>query len=165
MEKQNISSDKITDQAFSRLMITSFLAMFVCICMLCGATYAWFTAGTSSKSNTLTTGKFALDINVTDGDSNVLSANENNEYHLNANGSYTVTLKVSNFTTVTRGYCIVTIEGDAYTTQAVYKANSEVPFTFTVNTADSNVNVTFEAVWGIPSDIDVDVTNNVINLQ
>ncbi len=165
MEKQNISSDKITDQAFSRLMITSFLAMFVCICMLCGATYAWFTAGTTSTSNTLKTGNFDLDIKVTDSASNALLANEDDEYELSANGTYAVTLKVADSTTVTRGYCIVTIAGDTYMTQAVYKANSEVPFTFTINTADSNVSITFEAVWGIPSNVDVDETNNVINLQ
>ena len=164
MEKQNISSDKITDQAFSRLMITSFLAMFVCICMLCGATYAWFTAGTASVGNTLNTGNFSLDVTVTDGALNALLESDDG-YELMANSSYTVTLKVSDSTTVTRGYCIVTIAGDTYTTQAVYKANPEVPFTFTINTADSNVNVTFEAVWGIPSNVDVDETNNVINIQ
>ena len=66
MKVQNPNNHTLTDKAFSRFLITSVLGILICITCLCSATWAWFSADTSSGSNTLSSGKFDLDISLTD---------------------------------------------------------------------------------------------------
>ena len=70
MEKQNNKTDKLTDKAFSRLVITSVIGILVCIACLCSTTFAWFTGATESNTNTVISGNFDLirPVVVFDGD-------------------------------------------------------------------------------------------------
>ena len=64
MDKQNKNTDKLTDKAFSRMMLTSVLGILVCLVCLCSTTWAWFTADVSNNSNTIGTGQFNLEVSV-----------------------------------------------------------------------------------------------------
>jgi uncharacterized membrane protein YdbT with pleckstrin-like domain len=52
-EKNNISPEnvKLTDKAFSRLLITSVVAILFLVACLCSTTYAWFVQDISSGEN------------------------------------------------------------------------------------------------------------------
>ena len=113
MEEQNRSNDRLTDKAFSRLMISSLLGVFMCIVCLCSASWAWFSADTSNHKNTLVTGKFGLDVAVVDESERAVSVTKNADgsslcYFSDA-GVYTVTLAMSQDTTVNKGFCVFNI--------------------------------------------------------
>ena len=51
MKKQN--NEKLSDEAFARLALTSILGILVCIICLCSTTYTWFSGSVQVDSNTL----------------------------------------------------------------------------------------------------------------
>ncbi len=153
MEKQNNNTDKLTDKAFSRLMLTSVLGILVCIMCLCSATWAWFSADTSADGNKVSSGQFDLTVSVTDASSEVTTLTENavgkTVYTFDSIGVYTVTLKMTDDTTVTKGFCTLDVGNDTYYTASI---NAETdPFTFTIDIKEAGVTVTFSPAWGYPS--------------
>ncbi len=153
MEQQNNKPDKLTDKAFSRLMLTSVLSILVCIVCVCSATWAWFSADTSSSGNKLATGKFDLTVSVTDESSVVTTLAENavgkTVYTFENVGVYTLKLKMTDDTTVTKGFCTLVVGDDTYYTASI---NAETdPFTFTIDVKEAGVTVMFSPAWGYPS--------------
>ena len=129
MEQQEKNNDKLTDKAFSRLMLTSVLGILLCIACLCSATWAWFSTDVASSQNTLKAGVFDLVVAVADDASQPVPVTKN------ANGAYvctlgaatyTVTLSVSEDTTVTKGYCVITVNGTTYTESYAYDRDNRV---------------------------------------
>lgn len=167
MEKQNNNPVTLTDKAFSRLIISSILAIIVCIFALCGATFAWFTSSTTSENNNIKSGIFELDVSITDETLTDVTVTKFSDgiqsCTLGANGTYTVTLDVSDTATVSRGHCIVTIETTDYKTESIYLADDR-SLSFTIVTADRDVSVSFDAVWGSPNISDV-YEGDVIDLR
>lgn len=153
MEKQNKSADKITEKAFSRLMITSVLGILVCIMCLCMTTYAWFTGNVSSGNNEIkSASECLLSVSVyKDGEEEAV-ANvdlENAVTRVCDEGVYTVTLTLPKESA--SGYLVLTVGDDAYYTDYLYRSDSTdqtLTFTLYVEAAQS---VTFTARWGIYS--------------
>lgn len=153
MEQQNNKPDKLTDKAFSRLMLTSVLGILVCIMCLCSATWAWFSVNTSSSGNKVSSGQFDLTVSVADASSEVTTLSENTlgktVYTFENIGVYTVKLKMTEDTTVTKGFCTLDVGNDTYYTASI---NAETdPFTFTIDVKEAGVTVTFSPAWGYPS--------------
>jgi len=150
LEKQNNYTENLTDKAFSRLIFTSLFAVFICIFALCGVTYAWFTTTTTSNTNTLKSGVFDLDVTAVDASSADVTVTTDaagvKSAVLTGGVTYTVSLKTTGTTNVSRGHCVVKIGGKTYHTGTVLKSDT-VPFTFTITPA-ADGKVTFEAVWG-----------------
>ena len=176
MEQQNKPKEKLTDKAFSRLVLTSILGILVCIICLCSTTYAWFSGEKKSEQNTINSGKFDLTVSVTKvGDTTVIDPTNPGaddgvwEYDLPA-GKYTVTLKATAETTV-KGHCVVTIgNGTAKHTDAIindYCAAKQGlpksdPFVFEIEVeaaADQTTRVVIKSQWGIA--VNPDISNTV----
>lgn len=51
MEKQNNKNGKLMDEAFTRLVVMSLLAVCICIVCLCSTTFAWFSDSVPSNGN------------------------------------------------------------------------------------------------------------------
>lgn len=152
MEDNSKNKFKMTDKAFSRLLITSVLGIILCITCLCSATWAWYSAGASSSSNTLGSGKFDLDVTVVDENNAqgvTQSSLQNNAFTLENASTYTVTLKTTDDTTVTKGFCTIRVGDDVYYTDSLYK--TEPTFTFKIQTLTDDVAVSFSPAWGLPS--------------
>ena len=156
------SDEKITEQAFSQGLIISFLSIFLCIIALCSATYAWFTTDLSSGSNVIESSRFALDIEVKDanGDAVIVQDNEDGTFtcSLEAVGTYTVILKMTDDTTASKGYCDVLVgTSDKKQTQPISddSAIGVNPFTFTVEATSINTVVTFVPKWGISAEAEI----------
>ena len=151
LAKYNNKTDQLTEKAFSRFIFMSVLTIVLCIFGLCGTTYAWFTASTDSNENVVKSGVFELDIRITDPLGAEVSANRNARgnatYSLGAETTYTVTLSVSDKTTVSRGYCTVYVNDDAYNTETIHRTAGE-PYVFTIETAHSGATVSFDVSWG-----------------
>ena len=158
MEEQQKNTDKLTDKAFSRLMLTSVLGILLCIACLCSATWAWFSADVSSNENTLKAGVFDLAVSVTDASAQPVTVTHS------ANGAYacslgtavyTVKLAVSEDTTVTKGYCVITINGTAYKT-ATLEAGVTESISFTLDVQNAEITVSFMPSWGMPAHYDIE---------
>lgn len=165
MEKQNKSADKITDKAFSRLMLTSVLGILVCIMCLCSATWAWFSTDISNDSNTLGTGKFGLCVAITDANGASVTISERDDgtsvCTLGEAGQYTVTLTMTEDTTVTKGFCSIKVAGRSYQTASITVEGTN-PFVFTLDAAKDGMTVTLSPAWGLPANADVEYGGTLV---
>ena len=164
--------EKITEKAFSQGLLISVLSILLCIVALCSITYAWFTGGTSSNSNKLTSGSFDVSVSVikTSGADGTLIENsvamialDDGSYKLSMPGTYTVTLTPSDDATV-KGYCIVTIDTNkVYRTDVILDSEmvdesyteATAPFTFTIVVDKIDTVVKFEPHWGVLVEPDI----------
>ena len=167
MEKQNIDTKKLTDKAFSRLLLISVLSILVCIVCLCSATWAWFSAGTSSAGNTISSGKFALDVEVEDSTSVAVDLTETDGGIFactlgDADTTYTVTVQMSADSTATKGFCTVKVGDDSYYTASINETTASL--TFYIKPTEANMTVTFVSVWGLPSATDLIEPNETLTI-
>lgn len=109
--------------------------------------YAWFQASFVSTDNSITAGTFNLAVSVTSNETSV-SPDANNTYTLSKGTEYTITLTASGGA---KGYC--TIEGGTTTYNTAQIAPDDT-FTFTL-IPDAEAGYTFEAHWGTPAQVDI----------
>ena len=166
--------EKITEKAFSQSLIISVVSILLCIVALCSMTYAWFTAETTSSSNTLKSGSFDITVNIAKTNGGVSTASEtvifeNGKCNLTEAGTYTVTLTTTD-TTKVKGYCVVTINGtQAYRTGVIVNEaalNDEYqivtnPFAFTIKTNQPDSVVEIVACWGVPAEPTINTTEPI----
>jgi hypothetical protein len=125
-------------------------------------TYAWFTEETVSSKNTITSGFFDLDVDVTklNDDTEITPTNEDKN-----NGTFSYTLPKDTYNIVldlndkstAKGYCIVKIdEVEKHTYVIIGKdtANREEydknePFKFTLIVTEDDTVVEFKQHWGV----------------
>ena len=160
------NNEKITDKAFLQSLFISVISILLCLVALCSMSYAWFTEGTSSSSNTLMSGSFALDISVSQSDNDVATASaivvsevsgEKGIYTctLPTSGKYLVTLTCGDSTA--KGHCTVKINGCEKNTAVIIGASTankgsyaiNDPFAFTIQTTENDTVVEFRPVWGV----------------
>ena len=171
--------EKITEKAFSQSLIISVVSILLCLVALCSMTYAWFTAETTSSSNTLTSGSFDVTIAVSKVENNVATAStgtidpeSNTEgkytYKLQQPGTYEITLTLTNESTV-KGHCAVTINGgeEQHTaaiigTNTANVENKEItdPFKFKI-TITKETTVVLEPRWGVVVNADIDCNEEI----
>ncbi len=147
MKKQNKTTDNLTDKAFSRLVLTSILGIFVCIVCLCSTTFAWFVESADSDGNKIKMAeRCALTVTVTQ-DKTVLQ-NIESGIELKAGLEYTVTLVLPPNTS--SGYCLITAGDSTYYTEYIQGHKDEgarkLSFKLMVKTTQE---VTFISHWGI----------------
>ena len=159
------NNEKITDRAFLHSFIVSIISILICIVALCSLTYAWFSAGVSSAGSSIAGSRFALDIKVVnnaDDSDVVLTENDKGAFTCTlAEGEYTVTLKMTDDTTASKGFCDIKIDlNEVFHTSPVSKDETigHDPLSFTVKIVGESVSVTFVPKWGISS-TDVPVEN------
>ncbi len=163
--------EKITEKAFSRSLCVSVLSILLCLILLCSMTYAWFTDGTSSGGNTLTSASFGLEkpqvVQADDASVNIeVLPGENGVWRCtlpNKEEKYTVILTLDADSTA-KGHCVVSINGKDQKTAAIigdrtvnregYPENSS-PFTFTIQTTENDTVVEFRPVWGVVAEPDI----------
>ena len=155
--KSNVdnTNEKLTDKAFSRLMLTSILGILVCIVCLCSCTWAWYNTNVSANENKLGSGRFALDISITDSIGAPIDTYKQTNGTLcliTEPGIYTATLKMTEDSTVEKGFCVIKVAGVEYSTASI-KRIAETPFTFTIDAtaATHGVSITFTDAWGSPA--------------
>lgn len=151
MEKQQ-NKEKLSDRAFARLILTSFLSIAMCIICLCSTTWAWFSESVPSSNNEIkTAGECQLSVSVKeDGENETQLDNIENGVELKEGASYTVTLSLPKGSA--SGYCIISTDTQKYYTDFIKRHDDEqakmITFTLTVATTKK---VYFTTHWGIYS--------------
>ena len=164
MKKDNI--DKLTDKAFMRLLITSVLAICLCVVCLCSTTWAWFTDGDTAASNSITASQCLMVVTI---DGREYEYGDPREFNVDitAGGYCDVAMTIP--ANSASGYCIIEYDrnGDGtvtdderfYTQQVSNTLTSEpvrnVSFRITSATATT---VKIIPRWGISS-YDASVSN------
>ena len=144
MEKQDKSTDKLTDKAFSRLLVTSVVGILLCIVCLCSVTWAWFSADIKSPENKIETGKGLMTVTVT---KETETFNVEEELTLDA-GEYTVTLSLP--ANSGSGYCVIVANGKEYLSPYIHKDDAPKSIQFTLK-LNEQTKVTVKTHWGIYS--------------
>ena len=169
--KNNVSSKnkKRSRKIISPGMLMPLFSIFVCLVFLCSASYAWFTATEKSGENVITSSFFALDIDVRDENGDVFSVPADGDgkhtFTFETGGTYTVTLRMTEDTTASKGYCELTINSTQKKQTESISKNPYVgknPFTFTIE-VEANTVVVFEPKWGISASEDI-AHNGILDL-
>lgn len=145
MEQENKKIDKLTDKAFSRLVVTSIIGIFMCIVCLCSTTFAWFKDDAPSEGNRIQMADECLLAVTVSKDGTPIEGIENG-VALEA-GVYDVTLSLPGNTA--SGYCLITAGGVNYHTDYIVRHTEdmkEISFKLVVDTAQT---VVFTPRWGI----------------
>lgn len=156
---------KLSDKTFLHSITVSILSIFLCMIVLSSVTWAWFSDGVSSPSNTIQTQNYTLSISVSaENDEStepleyVITEQGFYQYQLDANKTYTVKLVATG--TGNNGYCKIFF-GDLNPlfTEAIPVGDSaKNPYTFTIQTK-SAIEVCFDLRWGTYSK-EADITND-----
>ncbi len=166
--KLECESKKMTDKAFLQGFIISIVSIVLCLAALCSMTFAWFNASTESPSNLIESGRFGLDIKIyylDEANNQAIpvtvteAANGSKSCVLERAGKYAVYLYMEDDVTLDKGYCGVSINGKPELITESISTNSELgvipPLTFTVETVEENVSVTFTPKWGLPANYNI----------
>ncbi len=166
LEKQN-KFEKLTDKAFSRLIVTSMLGIFISIISLCSVTWAWFSQDITVPSNTIKAGYYEANLSVanvtystsvTADNKTVTVQNESPidadtsvqgfyRYMFDGNSVYKVNIPYT--ANGSNGYCKIHIEGLTAPLFANISSNdSEFDFLIKLSSA---AEVRFELRWGTHS--------------
>lgn len=162
MIKWKVDAEKLTDQAFNRLLITSLFWIFLAVVCLCSVTWAWFGTSISSPPITLEAGTYNAEMTVyatsqTAGvDGSVTETLTElapyeidgtiQRYAFEKDVLYRVQVDLSDSTS--NGYCKIYVDG----LQTVYAnlATEDGVFEFAVRIS-ANTTVSIETRWGIYS--------------
>lgn len=133
---------KTQSDGLLHLLALSAVGLCACLICLCGVSWAWFTATTSTGTTVIQAANYTVDVSA-DKNENVKIATESGTTTVTftAAGEYTITLTPSG--TAQNGYCKISYaEGDYYTEQL---PTGELHFK--VN-ADANSKLTITPQWG-----------------
>lgn len=160
MEQKQQNAERLTDKAFTRLLLTSVLGILICLVCLCSVTWALFSVDISNSQNQLVSGVYDLSVTVvneTTGDAVDVRKDGvgDSVCTLGAPGRYVVTLAVSDEATVQKGHCLVKAGGKTQKTAAIY-AGAEGSISFAIETQTDALTVCFVPTWGLPAEFDVD---------
>lgn len=124
------------------ILAPSMLAICLCAICLCGASWAWFTASTSTGTTAIRSSSYKLFYQI--GSDKAELAEAGTAYTLPA-GKTVITLKAAGTAGAT-GYCSIKIGDETYYTEQI-SVNGTSEFTFTVNAA-ANTQIILTPKWG-----------------
>lgn len=156
-----VKTDKLTDKAFLRLVVTSILGILFCIVCLCSTTYAWFTASVPSVSNELkTAGECTLEVTVSphNPEGAALVGIENG-VELDADVEYLVVMLLP--PNSASGYCVIEAGGNTYYTDYIVGNSDEPQIKAFKLRVEGTQTVKFTARWGIYTR-NSDVTDGIL---
>ena len=131
------------------ILAPSMLAICICAICLCGASWAWFTASTSTGTTAIQSSSYRLSYRV-DEDAAATELAEVKtvtvpESSISESSSCKITLSATGTAGAT-GYCSITVGSETYYTEQI-SVNGTSEFTFTVNAA-AGTNIILTPKWG-----------------
>lgn len=122
------------------ILAPSMLAICICAICLCGASWAWFTASTSTGTAAIQSSSYKLSYQI--GSDTAELAETGTAYTLTSDTTV-ITLKATGTAGAT-GYCSIKIGDETYYTEQIFVDGT---FTFTVNAA-AGTEITLTPKWG-----------------
>ena len=126
------------------ILAPSMLAICICAICLCGASWAWFTASTSTGTTAIQSSSYKLLYQVGENATATELAEAGTAYTLTSDTTV-ITLKAAGTAGAT-GYCSITVGSETYYTEQI-SVNGTSEFTFTVNAA-AGTNIILTPKWG-----------------
>ena len=124
------------------ILAPSMLAICICAICLCGASWAWFTASTSTGTAAIQSSSYKLLYQVGEDATATELAEAGTAYTLTSDTTV-ITLK-ANGTAGATGYCSITVGSETYYTEQIFVDGT---FSFTVN-AVTGTEITLTPKWG-----------------
>ena len=124
------------------ILAPSMLAICICAICLCGASWAWFTASTSTGTTAIQSSSYKLLYQVGEDATATELAEAGTAYTLTSDTTV-ITLK-ANGTAGATGYCSITVGSETYYTEQIFVDGT---FSFTVN-AVTGTEITLTPKWG-----------------
>ena len=124
------------------ILAPSMLAICICAICLCGASWAWFTASTSTGTTVIQSSSYKLLYQVGEDATATELAEAGTAYTLTSDTTV-ITLK-ANGTAGATGYCSIKIGDETYYTEQIFVNGT---FSFTVN-AVTGTEITLTPKWG-----------------
>lgn len=139
--------DKLTDKAFTESIAVSVISILLCVVALCSVTWAWFSDGVSSSTNSIQSAHCDVSVSVTNDDAPVAAVD--GKYKFYAEKDYTVTVTCSG--TADSSYCILVIDGVKYYTEQMGTDEPDNVITFKLKFNTPKDNVEIITCWGTSS--------------
>lgn len=135
---------KIEDRSdgIFHILAPSLIGICLCAVFLCGASWAWFTAGTTAVTTEIQSSSYKLLYQVNEDTDTTELAEAGTAYTLTANVCV-IKLKATGTAGAT-GYCRVKVGNETYYTEQIFVDDT---FTFTVNAA-AGTQITLTPKWG-----------------
>lgn len=130
--------------SLARILAPSVLAICVCTLCLCGTTWAWFTATTSSGTAVLQSSSYKLAYQTDTADAAATDFTETAVVAVPADGQCSITLSATG-TAGAAGYCSVQMGDETYYTEPIFVGGDS--FSFTV-TGDPGAEIQLTPKWG-----------------
>ena len=124
------------------ILAPSMLAICICAICLCGASWAWFTASTSTGTTAIQSSSYKLLYQVGEDATATELAEAGTAYTLTSDTTV-ITLKAAGTAGAT-GYCSIAVGSETYYTEQIFVDDT---FTFTVN-ASAGTNIILTPKWG-----------------
>ncbi len=140
--KPKHSKKTTSDCSIYRILAPSVIGIFICAICLCGASWAWFTASTTTGTTTIQSSSYKLLYQVNEDTAPTELAEKGTAYTLTEDTTK-ITLKATGTAGAT-GYCSIKIGDETYYTERIFVDGT---FTFTVNAAAGKT-ITLTPKWG-----------------
>ena len=122
------------------ILAPSMLAICICAICLCGASWAWFTASTSTGTTAIQSSSYKLSYQI---GSDTAELTETGTAYTLTSDTTVITLKAIGTAGAT-GYCSIKVDGKTYYTEQIFVDDT---FTFTVN-ATAGTQIILTSKWG-----------------
>ena len=139
--EKHATKEKRSD-GLMHILAPSMLAICICAICLCGASWAWFTASTSTGTTAIQSSSYKLSYQI---GSDTAELAEVKTVTVPESGSCRITLSATGTAGAT-GYCSIKIGDETYYTEQIF-VNDTSEFTFTVNAA-VGTQITLTPKWG-----------------
>ena len=136
-------SEKTTsDCSIYRILAPSVIGIFICAICLCGASWAWFTASTTTGTTTIQSSSYKLLYQVNEDTTPTELAETDNTYTLTSDTT-AITLKATGTAGAT-GYCSIKVGDETYYTEQIF---ADGTFTFSIKAA-AGTQIVLTPKWG-----------------
>ena len=142
-ESKHVAKEKRSD-GLMHILAPSMLAICICAICLCGASWAWFTASTSTGTTAIRSSSYKLLYQVDEG-ADATEFTEVKTVTVPERGSCKITLSAAGTAGAT-GYCSIKIGDETFCTEQIFVDNTS-GFTFTVKTA-AGTQIILTPKWG-----------------
>ena len=140
--REKHAAKKKRSDGLMHILAPAMLAICICAICLCGASWAWFTASTSTGTTAIQSSSYKLSYQI---GSDTAELAEVKTVTVPESGSCRITLSATGTAGAT-GYCSIKIGDETYYTEQIF-VNDTSEFTFTVNAA-VGTQITLTPKWG-----------------
>ena len=136
------AAKKKRSDGLMHILAPSMLAICICAICLCGASWAWFTASTSTGTTAIQSSSYKLLYQVNEDTAPTELAETDNTYTLTSDTTV-ITLKATGTAGAT-GYCSIKVGNETYYTEQIF---ADGTFTFSIKAA-AGTTITLTPKWG-----------------